>query len=184
MPKQISPKEIHWYAVHTYTDHEDAVVKYLKQRIKSLEMENKILEIVVPREKKIKIKRGKRYEVEEKIYPGYVLVKMILDDDSWYLVRNTPRVTGFVGTDPIHPVPLSDDEVENLLSQMKEEEKEPKFRIEFKKGESVRIIDGPFKDKEGVIAEIDEERGKVKVKVLIFGRETEVELDVLQVKKI
>lgn len=182
MPKQTSKKERHWYAIHTYSGYEDAVVRYLKQRVDSLEMKDKIFDVVVPKEKKIKIKGGKRQEVEEKIYPGYVLVDMILDDDSWYVVRNTPRVTGFVGADSAKPPSLSKEEVESLIARMSE--KEAKFRIDFKVGEMVKITDGPFKDHDGKIAEINEEQGKVKVKVPIFGRETVVELDVLQVKKI
>jgi len=120
--------------------------------------------------------------VEEKIYPGYVLVDMTMSEDSWYVVRNTPRVTGFVGADSTEPTPLSKEEVEALLDRMKGEE--PKFKIEFRTGETVRIIDGPFKDYEGKVAEIDEEHGKMKVMVPIFGRETRVELDSLQVQKI
>ena len=182
MPKQVSKKERHWYAIHTYSGYEDAVVRYLKQRVESLEMPDKIFEVIVPKEKKIKIKGGKRQEVEEKLYPGYVLVDMVLDDDSWYVVRNTPRVTGFVGADSTKPTPLSKEEVESLMAKMGE--KEPKFRIDFKIGEAVRIIDGPFKDHDGKIAEISEEQGKVKVKIPIFGRETAVELDILQIQKI
>lgn len=182
MPKQPSKKERHWYAIHTYSGYEDAVVRYLKQRVDSLEMKDKIFDVVVPKEKKIKIKGGKRQEMEEKIYPGYVLVDMILDDDSWYVVRNTPRVTGFVGADSTKPPSLSKEEVESLIARMSE--KEVKFRIDFKVGEMVKITDGPFKDHDGKIAEISEEQGRIKVKIPIFGRETIVELDVLQVKKI
>lgn len=171
-----------WYAVHTYSGHEDAVVKYLKQRIASLGLSDKIFDVFVPKEVKIKVKNGKRYQVEEKICPGYVLVNMILDNESWYVVRNTPRVTGFVGTDSTKPTPLSQKEVEELLKKSKVEE--PKFHIDFKIDEVVKIIDGPFKDQEGKVAAIDEERGRIKVLVPIFGRETVVELDSLQVKKI
>jgi len=172
----------HWYAVHTYSGYEDAVARYLRQRVDSLAMNDKIFNIVVPKERKIKIKNGKRKVVEEKIYPGYVLVDMTMSEDSWYVVRNTPRVTGFVGADSTEPTPLSKEEVEALLGRMKGEE--PKFKIEFRTGETVRIIDGPFKDYEGKVAEIDEEHGKMKVMVPIFGRETGVELDSLQVQKI
>jgi transcriptional antiterminator NusG len=172
----------HWYAVHTYSGYEDAVARYLRQRVDSLAMNDKIFNVLVPKEKKVKIKNGKRKTVEEKIYPGYVLVDMTMSEDSWYVVRNTPRVTGFVGADSTEPTPLSKEEVEALLGRMKGEE--PKFKIEFQVGETVRIIDGPFKDYEGKVAEIDEERGKMKVMVPIFGRETGVELDSLQVQKI
>ncbi len=174
--------ERHWYAVHTYSGYEDAVARYLKQRIDSLEMSDKIFNIIVPKEKKIKIKNGKRREVEEKIYPGYVLVNMVMSDDSWYVVRNTPRVAGFVGANSTEPAPLSKKEVDALLSRMGDNE--PKFKVEFNMGETVKITDGPFKDSEGKISEVDEEHGKLKVMVPIFGRETAVELDSLQVQKI
>ncbi|MEK7574267.1 MAG: transcription termination/antitermination protein NusG [Patescibacteria group bacterium] len=182
MSKQLPEKEHHWYAVHTYSGYEDAVVRYLKQRIESLEMQDKIFDVIVPKENKIIIKSGKRQEVEEKIYPGYVLVDMILDDDSWYVVRNTPRVTGFVGADSTKPTPLSKEEIESLMAKMGEKEK--KFKIDFRVGEMVKIIDGPFKDHDGKIAEINEEQGKVKIKIPVFGRETMIELDLLQVNKI
>lgn len=174
--------ERNWYAVHTYSGYEDAVARYLKQRVDSLEMQDKIFNIIVPKEKNIKIKNGKRKEVEEKIYPGYVLVDMIMSDDSWYVVRNTPRVTGFVGADSTEPAPLSKEEVDSLLSRMGG--KTPKMQIEFSVGETVKITDGPFKESEGKISEVDGEHGKLKVMVPLFGRETSVELDSLQVKKI
>ena len=147
----------------------------------SLGMHDKIFNVIVPIEKKIKIKGGKRVEVEEKIYPGYVLVDMIVTDDSWYVVRNTPRVTGFVGAG-VNPVPLKKEEVEYLFKKM--DAGTTKHKIDMIVGESVLIIDGPFKDLEGKINSVDEERGKVKVLVSMFGRETPVELDFLQVKKI
>jgi transcriptional antiterminator NusG len=172
----------HWYAVHTYSGYEDAVARYLRQRVDSLAMNDKIFNVIVPKEKKIKIKNGKRKLVEEKIYPGYVLVDMIMDEDSWYVVRNTPRVTGFVGADATDPAPLSKDEVDALLSRM--DSNAPRLRIEFHVGETVKIIDGPFKDYNGKISGIDEEHGKIKILVPIFGRDTEVELDSLQVQKI
>lgn len=175
--------ERHWYAVHTYSGYEDAVARYLKQRIDSLEMNDKIFQVLVPKEKKIKIKNGKRKEVEEKIYHGYVLVDMVMSEDSWYVVRNTPRVTGFVGADSTKPVPLSKEEVDYLLARMKGEETR-KFRIDYRPGDLVRIIDGPFKEYEGKVSAVDEEQGKIKVMVPIFGRETSVELDSLQVQKI
>src|SRR4030043_1338278 len=181
MPKQILPEERNWYVLHTYSGYEDAVAKNLKQRIESLGMEDKIFNVLVPKEKKIKIKRGKREVTEEKIYPGYVLVEMVVTDDSWYVVRNTPRVTGFIGSGTI-PTPLSPEEIAELQKRMGVEE--PKFKIDVAIGDSVKITDGPFKDTDGKISEIDEERGRVKVLISMFGRETPVELDFLQVKKI
>ncbi|MBN2198057.1 transcription termination/antitermination factor NusG [Candidatus Wolfebacteria bacterium] len=174
--------ERHWYAAHTYSGYEDAVARYLRQRVDSLEMQDKIFNILVPKEKKVKIKNGKRKTIEEKIYPGYVLVDMIMSEDSWYVVRNTPRVTGFVGADSTEPTPLSKEEIDSLMSRMKGEE--TKFKIEFNLGEIVKIIDGPFKDYEGKISVIDNEHGKIKVMVPIFGRETAVEIDSLQAQKI
>lgn len=170
-----------WYAIHTYAGYENAVLRNLKQRVESLGMEGKIFDIVVPTEKKIRVKGTKRVTEEERIYPGYVLVKMIVDDDSWYVVRNTPRVTGFVGSG-VEPVPMDPKEVEILMKRMHAET--PKHTIDLQKDESVIITDGPFKDLEGKIGDVDEERGKVKVLVSMFGRETPVELDFLQVKKI
>jgi len=168
--------------VHTYAGYEDAVARYLEQRVESLEMRDKIFKVVVPKEKSIKIRNGKRVTMEEKIYPGYVLVQMTMEPDSWYVVRNTPRVTGFVGADSTNPTPLSFEEVESLMARMGQ--KEPSMRFDFKVGETVRIIDGPFKDYDGKISEVDETRGRIKVMVPVFGRDTAVELDSLQVKKL
>jgi transcriptional antiterminator NusG len=181
MPKQIGEKERAWYVLHTYSGYEDNVAKNLKQRIESLGMEDKIFNVLVPKEKKIKIKSGQRRTVEEKIYPGYVLVEMIVDDESWYVVRNTPNVTGFVGSGTV-PTPVAKEEIEVLQKRMGVEE--PKYKIEVVVGEPVKIIDGPFRDFDGKISKIDEGRGKVKVLVSMFGRETPVELDYLQIKKI
>lgn len=181
MPKQKVQAGRNWYAIHTYAGYEDAVVRNLKQRIESLGMEDKIFEVIVPTEKKIKIQGGKRKVVEEKIYPGYVLVDMIVTDDSWYVVRNTPRVTGFVGSGTT-PISLANDEVNILFERMGG--KEPKYKMDVKIGDIVRITDGPFKDFEGRVNEVDEERGKIKTLVSMFGRETPLELDFLQVKKI
>ena len=172
----------HWYAVHTYSGYEDAVARYLKQRTDSLDMGDKIFEVIVPKERKIKIQRGKRKTVEEKIYPGYVFVKMVLTEDSWYVVRNTPRVTGFVGADSTKPAPLNEDQVNDLLKAMKREE--PEFKITFSIGDLVKITDGPFKDYEGKVSSIDSQKGRINVLVSVFGRETPVELDFLQAKKI
>lgn len=153
----------------------------LKQRIESMGMEDKIFEVMVPKEKKIKIRDGKRVTVEEKIFPGYVLVNMIVTDDSWYVVRNTPNVTGFVGSGTI-PTPIQDEEVKVIQKRMGMEE--PKYKIEFIVNDLVRITDGPFKSYEGKVSEIDEAKGKIKVLISIFGRETPVELDFLQAKKL
>jgi transcriptional antiterminator NusG len=172
----------HWYAVHTYSGYEDAVARYLRQRIDSLEVGDKIFNIIVPKEKKIKIKNGKRVLVEEKIYPGYVLVEMVMGPDTWYIVRNTPRVTGFVGADSTTPAPLSKDEVDSLMMRMREET--PVFKIDIREGDLVRITEGPFKDSEGKVSEVDESKARIKVLVSIFGRDTAVEIDALQAKKV
>jgi transcription termination/antitermination protein NusG len=181
MSKQETQGARNWYAIHTYAGYENVVLRNLKQRIDSLGMNDKIFNVIVPIEKKIKIKGGKRVEVEEKIYPGYVLVDMIVTDDSWYVVRNTPRVTGFVGAG-VNPVPLRNDEVEYLFKKM--DTGVAKHNIDLAIDETVRIVDGPFKDLEGKVNAIDQERGKIKVLVSMFGRETPVELDFLQVKKV
>lgn len=181
MPKQVLQQGRRWYAIHTYSGYEESVRDNLKQRIESLDMQDKIFGIMIPKEKKIRIKNGKRKVVEEKIFPGYVLVEMIVNDDSWYVVRNTPNVTGFIGTGTT-PTPLSDEEVKSLQKRMGLEE--PEYKIDVEVGSPVRINDGPFKNFEGKVAEVDEARGKIKVLVSMFGRETPVELDFLQVKKI
>lgn len=180
MSKQENQGQRNWYAIHTYAGYENVVLRNLKQRIDSLMMNDKIFNVIVPIEKKIKIKGGKRVEVEEKIYPGYVLVDMIVTDDSWYVVRNTPRVTGFVGAG-VNPVPLKKEEVEYLFKKM--DGGTIKHNINIALGEMVRITDGPFRDLEGKVDAVDDERGKIKVLVSMFGRETPVELDFLQVKK-
>ncbi len=174
-------EERRWYAVHTYVGYENAVARNLKQRIESLGMGNKIFNVLVPTEKKIKVRGGKRVDEEEKIYPGYVLVEMTVNEDSWYVVRNTPRVTGFVGAG-VHPVPLDPKEIDDIFRRMKAET--PKHKVDLEHNDRVNIVDGPFKDLEGRVSDIDEEKGKVKVLVSMFGRETPVELDFLQVKKI
>ncbi|MBI2482431.1 MAG: transcription termination/antitermination factor NusG [Candidatus Vogelbacteria bacterium] len=181
MAKQELDQGRNWYAIHTYAGYENAVARNLKQRIESLGMEDKIFNVIVPTEKKVKIKSGKRVTEDEKIYPGYVLVDMVVTDGSWYVVRNTPRVTGFIGSGVV-PVPLETKEVEELFSRM--EGSIPRHTIDLELGEAIQITDGPFKDFEGKVSEIDNERGKVKVLVSMFGRETPVELDFLQVKRI
>lgn len=181
MSRQQVTGERHWYVLHTYSGYEDSVALNVKQRIESMGMQDKIFDAVVPKEKKIKIKDGKRATVEEKIFPGYVLVDMIVTDDSWYVVRNTPNVTGFVGSGTV-PTPVGDEEWQFLQKRMGADE--PKFKVEFQVNDLVKITDGPFKDYEGKIGNVDESHGKVKVMVTIFGRETPVELDFLQVKKV
>lgn len=181
MSKQQTGGERHWYAIHTYAGYENAVARNLRQRIDSLAMQDRIFNVLVPTETKIKVKGGKRIEEEEKVYPGYILVDMVVTDDSWFVVRNTPRVTGFVGSG-VHPVPLTQKEIDQLLGRM--ESATVKHNIDVAPDDIVRIADGPFKDMEGRVSEVDDEKGKVKVLVAMFGRETPVELDFLQVKKI
>ena len=183
MAKQELKGERNWYAIHTYAGYENAVMRNLKQRIDSLGVNDKIFNVIVPTDKKIKIKGGKRVEVEEKVYPGYVLVDMIVDDNSWYVVRNTPRVTGFVGAG-VNPVPLNKQEVDDLFGKIEKSNGTNKHQMDVEINEIVRIADGPFKDLEGKVNDVDRERGKVKVLVSMFGRETPVELDFLQIKKL
>ncbi|NMB92112.1 MAG: transcription termination/antitermination factor NusG [Parcubacteria group bacterium] len=180
MPKQQINLGRNWYVIHTYSGYEDAVARNLKQRIEALGMQDKIFNVLVPKEKKIKIKNGKRVVIEEKIYPGYVFVDMLVTDDSWYVVRNTPMVTGFIGAGTT-PRPVQDEEIKEILRKIVEEE--PKYKIEFTIGDLVKIMDGPFKNSEGKVQEIDKERGRVKVLVSLFGRDTPIDLDFLQVKK-
>ncbi len=181
MAKQELGGNRYWYAVHTYSGYENAVLRNLKQKIITNDLQDKIFDVIVPVEKKIKVKGSKRVEVEEKIYPGYVLVDMIVDDDSWYQIRNTPRVTGFVGSGTT-PIPLDKKELDFIFSRMNTIEKTHEISLD--KGDIISIIDGPFKDYEGSISEIDKTRGKLKVLVSMFGRETPLELDFLQVKKL
>lgn len=181
MPKQILQQGRRWYVIHTYSGYEENVSKNLKQRIESMDMEDKIFDVLVPMETKIKIKNGRRTTIREKIFPGYVLVNMIVTDDSWYVVRNTPNVTGFIGSGTT-PTPVSEEEIKELQHRMGVEE--PTYKVDVSIGTPVKIIDGPFKDFEGKVSEVDEAKGKVKVLVSMFGRETPVELDFLQVKKI
>lgn len=181
MPKQTSQQGRRWYVLHTYSGYEENVARNLKQRIESMDMEDKIFDVLIPTETKIKIKNGKRKTIKEKIFPGYVLVNMIVTDASWYVVRNTPNVTGFVGSGTT-PTPVSESEIKALMQRMGKEE--PEFKLDIQVGEMVKITDGPFKDYEGKISDIDEARGKAKVLVSMFGRETPIELDFLQIKKI
>lgn len=175
------PADTNWYAIHTYSGYEEKVAENIHQRIDTLDMKDKIFEVIVPKEKQIEIKNGKRRVVEKRIFQGYVLVNMVLTDDSWYAVRNTPNVTGFVGSGN-EPTPVSDSEMAQIKKRMGVEE--PKFKIDFRIGEVVNITDGPFKGFDGTINEVDEQKGKLKVLVNIFGRETPVELDSLQVNKV
>ncbi|MBU0531409.1 transcription termination/antitermination protein NusG [Patescibacteria group bacterium] len=181
MPKQTAKQGRRWYAIHTYSGYEENVAQSMRQRIESYDMSDKVFKVLIPKEKKIKIKNGKRKVVEEKIFPGYVLVEMVVTDDSWYMVRNTPNVTGFIGTGTI-PTPVAEEEMAALQKRMGVEE--PEYKIDVEPGAPVNIIDGPFKNFEGKVDEIDEARGKIKVLVSMFGRETPVELDFLQIKKI
>lgn len=170
-----------WYAIHTYSGYEEKVAESIRQRAESLDMKDKIYQVLVPKEKMIEIKNGKRKVVEKRIFQGYVLVQMKLTEDAWYIVRNTPSVTGFVGTGT-EPTPVSNDEIEKILKRMGREE--PKHKMDYSVGDVVSITDGPFKGFDGAINEIDEQKGKLKVLVNMFGRETPVELDSLQVKKV
>lgn len=181
MPKQVLQQGRRWYVLHTYSGYEENVSRNLRQRIESMDMEDKIFNVLIPTENRIRIKNGKRKIMTEKIFPGYVLVEMIVTDDSWYVVRNTPNVTGFVGSGTT-PTPIADTEVKALMERMGVAE--PKYKIDVEAGSPVRISDGPFKEFEGKVAEVDEGRGKIKVLVSMFGRETPVELDFLQVKKL
>jgi len=181
MPKQVAQRGRQWYAIHTYSGYEENVSYNLKQRIESMGMHDKIFNVLIPTEKKIKIKNGKRKTVIEKVFPGYVIVEMVVTDDSWYVVRNTPNVTGFIGTGTI-PTPLSEEEIKVLQKRMGAEE--PQYKIDVSVGSPVKINDGPFKGFEGKVSSVDEARGKIKVLVNMFGRETPVELDFLQIKKI
>lgn len=179
--KPVENPKARWYVVHTYSGHENKVAATLKQRIDSMSLEGKILDILVPTQEKIEIKEGKKVPVKEKIFPGYILIKMELDDESWHAVRSTAGVTAFVGIGN-RPTALPEEEVQTIMkfSQMEA----PKYKASFSLGEAVKIIDGPFADFLGTVDEINEEKGKVKVLVSIFGRETPVELDFLQVGKI
>ena len=181
MAKQQLEQGRKWYVLHTYSGYEDAVAQNLKQRIDSMGMEDKIFTVLVPKEKKMRIKNGKRQVIEEKIYPGYVMVEMVVTDDSWYVVRNTPRVTGFVGSGTT-PVAIDEKELEEIMKRMSVDE--PKYKIDVAVGDLVKISDGPFKDFDGKISSVDDEKGKVQVLVSMFGRETPVELDYLQIRKV
>lgn len=178
---EVSPDEIRWYVIHTYSGYEDRVKKNLEHRVESMDVKDKIFQVVVPTEDEVEIREGQRRTVARKVFPGYILVQMKLDDESWYVVRNTPGVTGFVGVST-KPVPLEEHEVKTILKQMESET--PRVKVGFSKGQSIRITGGPFADFIGVVDEIHPEKGKVKVLVSFFGRETPVELDFLQIEKL
>ena len=180
MAKQTQHHGRAWYVLHTYSGYEDNVSRNLKQRIESMGMQEFIFDVMVPKEKKINMKNGKRVMVEERIYPGYILVDMIVTDASWYVVRNTPNVTGFIGLGTT-PTPVDPKEIDMLKKRMGVEE--PKFKIDVRKGDPVKIVDGPFKNFDGRVSEVDEAKGKVKVLVSLFGRETPVELGFNQIQK-
>jgi transcriptional antiterminator NusG len=170
----------HWYAIQTYSGYEERVAENLNERVKNLGLEEMIFGVIVPKEKTIEIRNGKRKTVEKKMFPGYILVDMIVTDESWYLVRNTPQVTGFIGAG-ITPVPVEEKKMKEVQKRMGVED--PKYAIDLKKGDLVAITDGPFKGFDGSVDEVDEAKNKIKVMVSMFGRETAVELDSLQVKK-
>ena len=178
---KLDDKKARWFVVHTYSGHENKVANTLKQRVESMNLINEVLEILVPTQNKIKISHGEKQSIAEKIFPGYLLVKMILTDNTWLTVRTTPGVTGFVGIGN-KPTPVAKKEIETILKFMKMDA--PKYKAGFSIGEAVKIIEGPFTDFLGTVDHIDEEKGKVRVLVSIFDRETPVELDLLQVKKI
>ena len=170
-----------WYAIHTYSGYEDKVADIIRQRINAVDMADKIFDVLVPKEKQIEIKNGQRKVADRKIFQGYALVEMKLTEETWYIVRNTPGVTGFVGSGT-EPTPVSDAEIKKIKKRMGVEE--PKHHIDLSEGEVISIIDGPFKGFDGTVSEIDEIKGKVKVMVSMFGRDTPVELDALQVNKV
>lgn len=170
-----------WFVIHTYSGYENKVKTNLEHRISTMDVADRIFQVVIPMEGEVEVKDGQRRTVQRKVFPGYVLVDMKLDDQSWYVVRNTPGVTGFVGSGN-RPIPLEESEVRAILKQMKAEA--PRVKIAFNKGQSVRIIDGPFADFIGIVDEILQDKGKVRVMVSFFGRETPIELDFLQVEKL
>jgi len=180
MEEKVQPEK-QWYVIHTYSGYENKVKTNLEHRVASMDVQDKIFQVVIPTEEEVEVKDGQRRTVQRKIFPGYVLVEMIMGDDSWYVVRNTPGVTGFVGSGN-RPIPLQEEEVKAILKQMRAEA--PRVKVSFNKGQGVRIIDGPFADFTGVVDDINHEKGKVRVLVSFFGRETPVELDFLQVEKL
>jgi transcription termination/antitermination protein NusG len=175
-----SDMEGNWYVLHTYSGYENKVKKTIESRVEAFDMSDRVFEVVVPTQEEVEIKDGQRKTVQRKVFPGYVLVRMIMDEDTWYQLRNTPGVTGFVSQDN-KPVPLSGDVATNVLQEMEAEA--PKVSVSFALGDTVRIIDGPFADFRGEVDEVNNEKGKIKVLVSFFGRETPVELDFLQAER-
>ena len=170
-----------WYVIHTYSGYENKVKKNLEHRVQALDLSNHIFQVVVPTEEEIEIRNGQRHNVQRKVYPGYVLISMIMSDEAWYLVRNTPGVTGFVGMGN-KPTALAKEEAAQILHQMQAEA--PRVKVTFTRGQIVKIVDGPFADFEGKVDDVNQEKGKIRVLVSIFGRETPVELDFLQVERL
>jgi transcriptional antiterminator NusG len=179
--KQARPEGTEWFVIHSYSGYENKVQKNLLHRIESMEMQDKIFQVVVPTEEEVELKDGHRRTIERRVFPGYILVEMVMDEDSWYVVRNTPGVTGFVGFGN-KPTPLRPDEVDKILKRMDAEA--PKIKVSFKVGQKVRIVEGPFEDFMGTVDEIDLDRARVRVLVSFFGRETPIELDFLQVERV
>ena len=174
-------REPRWYAIHTYSAYEEKVAEEIRQRVDNLGIESKITDVLVPKEKQIELKNGKRRIVAKRIFQGYVLVKMQLDKETWYTIRNTPNVTGFVG-DGSNPIPIEDEEIDKIFKRMKINE--PKHKINYRKGDVVKIVDGPFRDQEGIVSEIDRQKGTLTVLITAFGRETPMKLDALQVSSL
>ncbi len=182
-PESEENSDFHWYAIHTYSGFENKVKGSLMERMKAMGHGDDLVEVLVPSEEVVELHKGKRRVSERKIYPGYILVKMRLNDEVWHVVKDTPKITGFVGSKTA-PSPLADDEVKEILDQMTEDSTKPKPKVMFRHGEPIRVIDGPFNNFVGVVEEVNAERGKLKVMVSIFGRSTPVELDFLQVEKL
>ncbi|MCL4459141.1 MAG: transcription termination/antitermination protein NusG [Chloroflexi bacterium] len=179
--RQAEGESARWYVIHTYSGYENKVKTNLEHRIASMDMADKVFQVVIPMEDEIEIRNGQRRTVQRKVFPGYVLVKMIMTESSWYVVRNTPGIIGFVGSGN-KPIPLRDEEAEDILKQMRAEA--PRVKISFNRGQRVHIIDGPFVDFVGVVDDVNQEKGKLRVLVSFFGRETPVELDLLQVERL
>jgi len=179
----VASEQREWFAIHTYSGYENKVKSHLEARIASMDMRNKIFRVIVPMEEEVEIKQGQRRTVQRKVFPGYVLVEMVMSDEAWYVVRITPGVTSFVGSGT-RPVPLQEHEIKSILKQVTKETDKPKAKIRFSKGQSVRVIDGPFEEFIGTVSDINMDRNKVTVLVSFFGRETPVVLDFLQVEKI
>jgi transcriptional antiterminator NusG len=175
--------EFQWYAIHTYSGYETKVRESLKERMKARGFEDCLADVLIPSEEVVELRKGKRRITERKIFPGYILIKLKLNDDTWHVVKNTPKITGFVGSRS-EPSPVSEEDVQAIVSQMTDDSTKPKPKVMFRTGEPVRVVDGPFNNFIGVVEEVNPDRGKLKVTVSIFGRSTPVELDFLQVEKL